>query len=92
MNIRDKYKDGKKIKEIDSIIYEKNEIQRLLREGHWEELDMQLQKLKSKYFTETIIYNTVNTNPPQNLQENAQNCISFLDTLFIDKMLKNNID
>lgn len=82
------YEDNKEVKEIEDIISEKNEIQCLLRECSWDELRMHLQKLNSKYFAETIVYNSVNTIPPQNLQENAVNCISFLDTLLVAKTAK----
>lgn len=85
MNNQKGYED---VKEVESIISEKEEIQRLLRECRWDELSMHLQNLSSKYLAEKIVYNTVNPNPPKTLQENAANCISFLDTLLATKTIK----
>ena len=90
MNNQNEYENIKKVEEIENIIHEKNETQHLLQECRWDELREHLQKLNSKYFAETIVYNAVNTNPPQTLQENAINCISFLDTLLTAKVVKEN--
>ena len=90
MNNQKEYENIKKIEEMENIISEKNETQRLLQECRWNELREHLQKLNNKYFAETIVYNAVNTNPPQTLQENATNCIKFLDTLLTAKATKEN--
>lgn len=75
----------KKIKEINDIVFERNETQRLLSEANWDELNRHLQNLNTKYFVETLVYNTANPNPPKNIQENAQNCILFLNSLLSAK-------
>lgn len=90
MNNQKEYENIKNVEEMGNIISEKNETKRLLQECRWDELREHLQKLNSKYFAETIVYNAVNTNPPQTLQENATNCITFLDTLLAAKAAKGN--
>lgn len=71
----------KKDKEIEDIISERNEIQRLLNESNWGELQTHLQNLNAKYCTEVFVYNVAHPNPPKDVKENAENCISFLHTL-----------
>lgn len=78
-------KQLKKAKEISDIISDRDEVQRLLCEGCWEELDKFLHKLIKKYLTETFVFNVANPNPPANLEENARNCINFLNTLLAAK-------
>lgn len=75
----------KKEKEIEDIIHEQDKIQRLLNDAKWDELQTYLQKLNEKYFAETFFYNKVHPNPPKDIKENAENCISFLHALLETK-------
>lgn len=79
----------KKAKDISDIISERNEIMQLLKSGCWKELDELLQKLNVKYMAETLVYNVSNPYPPASLEENARNCIKFLDTLIATKAADN---
>ena len=89
MNNQSNEKQIKKAKEIIDIISERDEVQRLLSSGNWEALQDCLQKLNGKYFAETLTYNLANPNPPANLEENAHNCIMFLNTLLAAKAADN---
>lgn len=71
----------KSSKEMEDIIFERNKIQRLLKEANWDELQIYLQKLSAKYCIETFVYNMDHPNPPRDLKENAENCILFLHSL-----------
>ena len=86
MNNKEQFKRGKEISEI---ISERDEVQRLLNNGCWEELSDHLQKLYGKYMAETFVYNLANPNPPANLEENAHNCIKFLNALLAAKAVDN---
>ncbi|MBR6983719.1 MAG: hypothetical protein IKH75_09370 [Ruminococcus sp.] len=81
-------KDLKKTKEIADLKKEYEKTQRLLNEGKTEELQKHLQELQNKYLVETMIYNTANPNPPRSLEENASNCLRFLNSLIISKSLE----
>lgn len=78
MNEIEQIKKGKEIKDI---VAERDKVQRLLNEANWDELQTYLQNLNIKYCTETLAYNVTHPNPPQDLKENAENCISFLHAL-----------
>lgn len=72
-------------KEIGDIVSERDTIQRLINEADWDKLSTYLQELNTKYRIEAFVYNVANPIPPKNIQENAQNCISFLNTLLATK-------
>ena len=74
-------------KEIEDIVSERDAIQRLISEANWEKLSTYLQELNTKYRMETFAYNAANPIPPQNIRENAQNCILFLNTLLATKTI-----
>ncbi len=73
-------------KELLDIKKEYNKTEKLLKEQKWEELQKHIQDVISKYPLEAIIYNTVNRNMPTNIQENAQNCMNFLNGLLMGKL------
>ena len=83
----DEIEEIKSGKEIGDIISERNKIQQLMSESNWDKLDTYLKKLNIKYGAETFIYNLANPIMPQNISENAQNCIKFLDSLLEAKTL-----
>lgn len=79
----------KTAKEISDITFERDEIQRLLSCGCWEDLSKYLRKLEEKYMVETLDYNLTHPNPPATVEENARNCINFLNTLLVKKATDN---
>lgn len=88
MNNQSKAKKIKTIREMEEIASEKKKIQQLLRDANWSDLNAYLNELYKKYWVETSIYNLANQNPPQNTQENAINCIAFLDSLLASKAVE----
>ena len=83
----DEIEELKSGKEIEDLISERKKIQQLMNESNWDKLDIYLKKLGIKYGTETVIYNLANPIPPQNILENAQNCIKFLNSLLEAKTI-----
>lgn len=83
------------IKESKEIIDLQNEIQKtqnLLVERNWQELEKHLKDVMSKYPAETVIHNLVNPVSPRTIQENAINCIVFLNQLIKGKSAQNVYD
>lgn len=81
-----------KIKEITDLQNEIKKIQHLLSEGQWDELKNCLYDISGKHFAEKALYNVINTNLPKTIQENATNCINFLNQLIESKIAKNIYD
>lgn len=78
----------KMIKESKELIDLQNEIQKtqkLLAERNWQELEKHLADIMSKYPAETAMHNSVNPVMPRSIQENADNCITFLSELYTAK-------
>ena len=84
----DDYKEFKDDKEIIEIIVDYNEIEFLFKNNHLVELNKKLQELSRKYTVEQIVYNAINTIPPQNIYQNAENCIKFFEALLSKKILE----
>lgn len=82
----DDYKEFRDDKEIIDIIVDYNEIEFLFKNNHLVELNKKLQELSKKHIVEQIVYNGINTIPPQNIYQNAVNCMKFLETLFNEKV------
>ena len=78
----------KKVEEYGDIKRDLERTQNLLYSQNWNELSFHLQNLTSKYFREKVVYNSFNPSPPCSLQENAQNCIKFLNELLISKRIE----
>lgn len=74
-------------KEIEDIISERTEIQRLMNDAQWEKLDKYLRDLNIKYGAETFVYNLANPIMPRNIPDNARNCINFLNSLLEEKLV-----
>ena len=80
--------NGKMIKESKELIDLQNEIQKtqkLLAERNWQELEKHLIDIMNKYPVETAMHNSVNPVMPRSIQENADNCITFLSELYTAK-------
>ena len=85
----------KMIKESKELIDLQNEIQKtqkLLAERNWQELEKHLADIMSKYPAETAMHNSVNPVMPRSIQENAINCINFLNQLIKGKSAQNIYD
>ena len=68
-------------KEIFDIKRDYNKILELLQQKKWQELDIHLHNIQNRHIIETMAYNSVNHIMPQNIQENAKNCLRFLEWL-----------
>lgn len=60
--------------------YEKT--QQLLQEQRWCELNHHIAYIVTKYPIEVAIHNLVNPHMPNNIEQNAINCMKFLENLF----------
>lgn len=89
MNNNDVFEKANDISEIRSEI-DKTKI--LLESGDLQELQNHLKEIQSKYMVETVIYNMAHTIAPRSLEENALNCIDFLNTLLIKKAAEKSED
>lgn len=73
-------------KELRDIRDEYQKTERLLKENKQEELQQHLQEVSSKHPLERLVYNTANPQMPQTLEQNARNCMVFLDGLLKEKL------
>lgn len=83
----DDYKEFKNDKEICDIIYYHNEIEHLLNIKDTNNLKRKMQEISNKYIIESMMYNTTNPIPPQNIYQNAENCMRFLRALLSEKII-----
>ena len=82
--------------EIEKIIHETKELrdirdeyqktQRLLQEQSWDELQNHISTVMLKHPTEAMVHNLVNPCMPSTIEQNAMNCIRFLENLFKGKL------
>ena len=84
-NIKDLYDFMDIIKD-----YKKTEY--LLQNNQLDLLQNHLNDMSVKYLAEKIMYNSINTQPPQSLQQNAYNFMIFLKKLYEIKGLKKSFD
>lgn len=85
MNSNDLLNKANKAKDILEIRSAIEKTKSLLESGNIQELQKHLQELRNKYLVETIVYNTTHTVKPRSIQENALNCIDFLNVLLTEK-------
>ncbi len=81
-NIEKIYKENKELLDLQN---ELHQIQQLLNECRWDELEKHLKDIMNKYPVETAMHNLVNPLMPRTIQENARNCITFLSELYTAK-------
>ena len=86
MKAMDDYKEFKDDKEIMDIIVEYNDIEVLLKEKNESKLKMKLHEVSAKYTVEKIIYNASCDSYPQDIYQNAINCMSFLNAILKEKI------
>ena len=82
MNLEKKIKQTE---ELHSVLKEKDKVKYWLNIGNTCELEKCLHEIRQKYPTEMILYNAINTKQPVSLQENAENCMRFLDSIYMKK-------
>ncbi len=87
MNNREKIQ--KESKELIDLQNEIQKTQKLLAKGNWQELEKHLTDIMNKYPVETAMHNSVNQVMPRSIQENAVNCINFLNQLIKGKSAQN---
>ncbi len=57
----------------------------LLNEQKWDELQSHISKIKVEHFMEACIHNSTHPNSPRTVEENARNCLLFLENLLVEK-------
>ena len=72
---------GSSVKDCLSIKKDYDKIIELFEQEKWQELEKYLHDIQMRYFQETIAYNSINTIMPTSVQENARNCLRFLEQL-----------
>lgn len=73
-------------KELHDIRDEYQKTQQLLQEQRWNELQMHITSVMVKHPTEASIHNLSNPCMPNSIQQNAINCMNFLENLFKGKL------
>ena len=73
-------------KELRDIRDEYQKTQQLLQEQSWDELRNHISNVKLKHPAEAMIHNLVNPCMPNTIEQNAINCMGFLENLFKGKM------
>ena len=84
------YTDAEKLKkarEIADLEYDKRKLQHLLNNRNEKEMEKLLRELSSKYFSEKLCWNAGHPELGRDAFENAQNCITFLNSLVTAKMV-----
>lgn len=82
--------------EIEKIINETKELrdirdeyiktEQLLKEKNFNELKKHIDEVAIKHLFETMVYNAINNDIPQPIEQNAKNCMAFLDMLLREKL------
>lgn len=76
----------KEAKELRDIRDEYQKTQNLLQEQRWDELQNHITTVMFKHPNEVILHNLVNTCMPNTVEENAVNCMRFLENMFKAKL------
>ena len=69
------------VKDFLSIKNDYDKIIELFEQEKWQELEKHLYDIHLRYFQEAVVYNSINTTMPTSVQENAINCLCFLEQL-----------
>ena len=73
-------------KELRDIKDEYKKTQQLLQERRCEELQKHISTVIGKHPTEALIHNLANPHMPDTIEQNAINCMGFLENLFKVKL------
>lgn len=73
-------------KELRDIRDEYQKTQQLLEEQRWDELQNHIMSVMIKHPTEAVLHNLVNSCMPNTIEQNAINCMGFLENLFKEKL------
>ena len=73
-------------KELHDIRDEYQKTEQLLQEQKWDQLSRHIQCVKINHPWEAACHNAINPNMPHTVEENARNCMAFLNNLFTEKL------
>lgn len=73
-------------KELRDIRDEYQKTQQLLQAQSWDELRKHISTVMLKHPTEAMVHNLVNPCMPNTIEQNATNCMGFLENLFKVKL------
>ena len=73
-------------KELRDIRDEYQKTQQLLQEQRWDELQKHITSVMLKRPKEAVFHNLVNPYMPNTIEQNAINCMGFLENLFKEKL------
>lgn len=79
-------------KELYDIRDEYQKTQQLLQKQSWDELQNHILTVMMKHPTEVIVHNLQNPCMPNTIEQNAINCMGFLENLFKSKLGVNIVD
>lgn len=79
-------------KELCDIRDEYQKAQKLLQEQNWDELQNHISNVILKHPTEAMVHNLVNRCMPTTIEQNAINCMDFLENLFKCKLGMDTVD
>lgn len=79
-------------KELMDIRDEYQKTYQLLKEQRWDELRNHIDSVVLKHPTEAIMHNAINKYMPTSLEQNAVNCMCFLENLFKGKLTVDVVD
>lgn len=73
-------------KELHDIRDEYQKTEQLLQEQKWDELSRHIQSVMINHPLEAACHNAVNHDMPHTVEQNARNCMAFLNNLFAGKL------
>lgn len=73
-------------KELHDIRDEYRKTEQLLQQQKWDELSRHIQNVVINHPLEVACHNIMNPNMPYTLEQNARNCMAFLNNLFAEKL------
>lgn len=73
-------------KELHDIRDEYHKTEQLLQEQKWDELSRHIQSVMINHPLEAACHNAVNHDMPHTVEQNAWNCMAFLNNLFAGKL------
>ncbi len=86
------YKKFKEVKEVSDYIEDVNTLRNYYNTQQFEQMCEHIKQLTAKYFVETLVWNSVNNNPPQTYEQayiNAENFLCKQGAIMIAKKVIN---
>ena len=75
-------------KELTDLYDDRQRMMKLYEERSLKELQQYIVMVMQKHPFETAIYNLININMPRSIEENAINCIGFINGLIVEKLME----